>query len=361
MRPRCFFTYDLIFFHNNIIFIYKCCIMKEYKRICKECGKELFYKSYPAYWLAEKNNALCRNCATKKAVERKCDLSVLLEETPESYYWIGFLMADGNFNNGRISFTLAKKDEEQVLKFAKFIKWTGKIKTTPIYAGISPMHKEAVDKICEKFDLKKNKTYNPPETILNHDKELLKYLLIGFIDGDGTINECSIRFRVHSSWINILKEFSKLINSKNNPTITKDGYAYFRINRAKAFEILLPLIICVPCLKRKWDRLICSKNKTIDYYKTSCKTKEVVRLIESGMQAKEVSEKLNITKDNVLRIKSRYGINVKRVDKEKSLDLKRKILMLLSENMKYKDISRKLNVSISYISKIRKKNGESGL
>jgi transposase len=330
--------------------------MKKYKRICRICGKELEYGSYSAYYLAEKCNAVCRNCATRKNAKRKCDLSSLLEETPEAYYWIGFLLADGHFQDGRISFHLGLKDKEQVIKFANFISWTGNFEDRgELGIGVRAKHTDAVKQLCEKFDIKSNKTYEPPKTILNHNKDLLKYLLIGFIDGDGTINENCIRFRIHSSWINVLKEFSMLLDLENNPTITKDGYAYLRINKTKALETLLPLVDTIPYLERKWKRIKNIKNETYGCYKISSKTKNIIDLIKSGLEIKEVSEKMGITKDYVLKIKSRYGVEVNRVNKERSEKLKKEILSLLSDGIKYKEISKTLNVSISYISKINKK------
>lgn len=34
------------------------------------------------------------------------NLQRLLEDTPEAFYWIGFLLADGSFSNGRIRFAI---------------------------------------------------------------------------------------------------------------------------------------------------------------------------------------------------------------------------------------------------------------
>lgn len=338
--------------------------MKKYNRICKICGKKLEYGSYSAYWLAEKNNAVCRNCAAKSRAKRKCDLSPLLEETPEAYYWVGFLLADGHFENGRVNFHLALKDSDQVKKFANFIKWSGNFyDRVELGIGFAAKHTEVVEELCKKFDIKQNKTYNPPKTILNHDKELLKYLLIGFIDGDGSINENSIKFRIHSSWLGVLNEFADLFDEGKKATITKDGYAYWRINKHNTTKVLLPIISFVPYLKRKWEHLNTRHNSKTVYdvetihkrYNISNKTKGILHMIENGASTKEVSKKFNISTDYVLRIKSRYGVCVNRVDKEKSSKLKTEILNLINEGKKYKEISSKLEVSISYISKIKNK------
>ena len=134
--------------------------MEKYKRICKICGKELNYGSYSAYWLAEKNNATCKSCASRLRANRKCDLSPLLKETPEAYYWIGFLLADGHFQDGRIAFHLALRDKEQVIKFADFINWTGNFEDRgDLGIGVRAKHTDVVEQLCEKFDIRSTKTW----------------------------------------------------------------------------------------------------------------------------------------------------------------------------------------------------------
>lgn len=57
-----------------------------YKRICLQCGKELLYKSKQSYQQAVKNNSLCKSCGMKKVQKRNSDLSVLLEDSYETFY-----------------------------------------------------------------------------------------------------------------------------------------------------------------------------------------------------------------------------------------------------------------------------------
>jgi ferredoxin-thioredoxin reductase catalytic subunit len=284
--------------------------MKKYKRICRICGKELEYGSYSAYYLAEKNNAVCRNCATRKNAKRKCDLSPLLEETPEAYYWIGFLLADGHFENGRIKFHLALRDAEQIRRFASFIKWTGNFENRgKLGIGVAAKHTEVVEMLCDKFDIKQDKTYDPPNTILNHDKELLKCLLIGFIDGDGNIEnqykrkDCFIRIKVHKSWNEILKEFCELVDyDTKHVRLNNKGYCELYFSDSNIVTELKKKSNELPVLDRKWKKI------DEDY----------------------------ISRHNTSKI------------------LKEKIIKMLNENMRNKDISNELGVSTSYISKINK-------
>ena len=282
--------------------------MGDYKRICKECGKELVYKSYTAFWLAEKNNSLCRSCSKKKVAKKNCELSVLLEETPEAYYWMGFLMADGHFSDGRISFRISNKDKEQIIKFAKFIKWTGKIKETNKYVGISPMNKDVVKKLCEKFDLKEKKTYYPPETILNHNKDLIKYLFIGFIDGDGNISkqykrqDCFIRIKTHKSWEKILKEFCEIVDYDNTHVrINKDGYCELYISDSKIVTYLKKKANNTPALKRKWEKI--NENYISRNVKSKILKNNIIEMLNKGYKNKDISKILNISNSLVSKIK----------------------------------------------------------
>lgn len=49
-------------------------------------------------------------------------LSKLLEDTPEKWYWLGFLFADGHLSmRGRLALSLAKKDKEHLEKFSEYM------------------------------------------------------------------------------------------------------------------------------------------------------------------------------------------------------------------------------------------------
>lgn len=286
----------------------------EYKRVCEMCGKELMYSSSSAYSLAKKHNALCRSCATRINAKRKCDITPLLDETPLAYYWVGFLLADGSIVDGRIKFHLKLEDFDQVKKFAEFIKWTGKYDDRgELGKGISAKHVEAVNKLTEKFGIKRLKTYNPPDTLLCHDKELLKFLIGGFIDGDGNIskqtgrNDCFIRIKLHSSWENILKEFCRIIDyDESHVRINKNDYVELTISDSNVISNLKKKLVSgkVPLLERKWskidDNFISRKNKAKE-------TKEkVIELLCEGMRNCEISRKLSISPALVTKINKSY-------------------------------------------------------
>ena len=101
----------------------------ELKRECPICGKELNYKSKDTFRMACKVNGLCRSCAGLKKVnennERSSNLSILLDDSFESFYWMGFILADGCFFENRLQITLAIKDKEHLQSFANYVKFGG--------------------------------------------------------------------------------------------------------------------------------------------------------------------------------------------------------------------------------------------
>lgn len=286
--------------------------MKKYKRICRICGKELEYGSYSAYWLAEKNNAICINCASRARAKRKCDLSKLLEETLEAYYWVGFLLADGHFENGRVKFHLALKDSDQVKKFANFIKWSGNFDDRgEVGIGVAAKHTEVVEELCKKFDIKQNKTYNPPKTILNHDKELLKYLLIGFIDGDGNIEnqykrkDCLIKIKVHKSWDKILKEFCELVGyDTKHVRLNKQDYCELYFSDSKIITELKKKSNKLPVLERKWQKI--DENYVSRYTTSKILREKVIQMLNKNMRNKDISKELGISPSCISQINKKY-------------------------------------------------------
>ena len=279
----------------------------EYKRICPNCKKEIQYKSYNAWYNANKAKTSCRSCSYKKSANRCANLSNLLEDTPEAFYWVGFLLADGSFSDGRLTFTLKKSDSEQVHKFGKFIDYTGSYGNSNISESISCKDIDIVKKICNKFDIKPQKTYNPPETILKFDKELLIALLAGFIDGDGRIanqtnrKDFFLSIKNHGSWISILKEFNKLICEENFCKINSSGYSILTITNTECLKELKKKVIALnlPILSRKWDVIDLN---FVSRYVTSKSTKQkVVELYNKGMRNKDIALTLGVSPATVTK------------------------------------------------------------
>lgn len=272
--------------------------MKEYKRICKECNKELIYKSFSACWLANKNGSICKSCASKIKSIKLSDLSILLKECNESYYWIGFLLADGNFTKGRLKLTLAIKDEDHLRSFAKYINYKGSFNKKESHISVSAMDIDIVNKICKKFDIKQNKTYNPTNMLLKNN-ELYYSLIAGFIDGDGCIKrqnkrkDFSLTIKLHSSWKSFLNQINNIISIKNTTKINNCGYASFSLSNTTELKKLKNNIIkCnIPIMKRKWD--IIDLN-FVSRYEVSDKLKnDIIDLLNNNKSINEMSKLLN--------------------------------------------------------------------
>ena len=153
----------------------------------------------------------------RKKSRKLSEISILLEESPISYYWIGFLMADGSFTENRVALGMVNKDIDQLMKYKNFIKSSNKIHKMPHnYYQVRSGDSINVKKIRNKFGITNRKTYEPCSFNNIKNKELLFSLIVGFIDGDGSIskkNNCNsyaLRISLHSSWLsnlNYIKEF----------------------------------------------------------------------------------------------------------------------------------------------------------
>ncbi len=235
------------------------------KRKCPRCSKTLTYSSKSNYNGAVKRDDVCKSCGLLLSDKKKqSDLSILLEENPLTYYWIGFLLADGNFGKtNTIKCTLSSIDKNHLIKLKKFLKIKAlNFEQDKKYSTIKAMDGINVPLICKKFNINSNKTYFPPKTSFIKkikNKDLITALMIGFIDGDGCIRpknkSFSLSVKCHSSWLDILSFFAKEINKTSNAKINNAGYAYFTITNHSSLKELKKkvLVMKLPVLKRKWD------------------------------------------------------------------------------------------------------------
>lgn len=216
------------------------------------------------------------------------NIQKLLEESPEAYYWAGFLMADGSFNHqhNSLELSLSKTDRGHLEKFGKFIdrpvlsykhRNKNRFGSKGLFYRVAGTDNTHIPVLLKKFDYKQKKTYNPPTKININDDNLFLCFLIGFIDGDGSINikrykgreerkDCYIRIENHSSWLKILSSFRKRlynisdIQEKHFSKIgskgflTSRGYAQINIGNSKAIWTLKNKIkeFNLPVLERKW-------------------------------------------------------------------------------------------------------------
>jgi hypothetical protein len=259
-------------------------------------------------------------------------LERLLEETPESYYWSGLIMADGYISNKRggkcVIVQLSEKDKTHIEKLSKFVDVPLKLKTARwTYNGISKSSKhyrlEKWDEnntlaISNKFNMLEKKTYNPPSSLNIEDNNLFVAFILGFIDGDGCIDKQGcLHVQCHASWRECLEGwFNRLYDivkpnllNKVQKNVVKanidkrDGGVRVEIYnneilvylRNKAIEMNLPT------MKRKWERIVERKKYSRDSFELK---EEIKKLLNSGIKQKEISIRLGINNSYVSYIKN---------------------------------------------------------
>lgn len=241
-------------------------------RKCNVCGNEMKYKSKKSFLFCEKHNTICRSCSTKLYAKRIGDASFLLNETNESFYWIGFILADGNINNNsRLKITLKYEDKDHLKILGNLLSVDVKDKLSKLngkeykQVSLDLMHTEVLKTLSEKYTIKNNKTLYPPDTnaFKNLTKEQLFSLFIGYVDGDGSIckqykrNDATIRIQVHSSWFNLLKFFNNSLELDGSLIINKKGYSLFSISNFDTCKKIKKdmLNLNISFLERKWNNI----------------------------------------------------------------------------------------------------------
>lgn len=232
-------------------------------------------------------------------------LKKLLLNTPESFYWMGFIMADGTFVKNRFKLGISNKDHTHIEKLYNYLNCNNTLHVTETHSYFSIMDTKNVSQLKEKFDFNQSKTYYPPKTIKWMENDLLISFIIGFIDGDGSITkqykrkDPILRIKLHSSWIHILDEISTFLCEKSKTPIIKSkinnqGYSQINLANHKLLKYLKKELIRlkIPHLERKWslidDNLI---NKT---ERSKINLEKVKVLLEKGYSDKLIREELNL-------------------------------------------------------------------
>lgn len=249
------------------------------------------------------------------------DLSSLLLDDPYSFYWIGFLLADGSFSKNRLILTLSSKDHIAVEKFASFIKGRANKKN---YRGIGISSISAQDPFCvskikEKFNIIDNKTYNPPDLSLYCSGDLGTAMLIGFIDGDGNISkqykrkDCLIRIKLHSTWLKVLNDFCRMLENQLNIKLPKaiinnQGYAQWIISNSIAVKYLKKQTerLKLPVLERKWSLI---DTNYISRQEKAIETRNITLKMKSqGYRQTEIAQFLGVGDSCISQILKRNKI-----------------------------------------------------
>ena len=225
-----------------------------------------------------------------------------MDETNEAYYWLGFIMADGHFNtNNQIQINLAEKDLNHLKKFADFVEYKNNLTKPNINIGFGDIR----NYLNEKFNISNDKTHYP----CNLDKlsgDSFFSFIIGFIDGDGTINTKGYLTLVsHKNWINNICLMTKEISYGNHYSCKVDnsGLSKGIITNIETMKKIKEKIVKLglPVLERKWSRVEetkLSKKELGIKNKTEC-----LELFNKGLSVKEVIEITKLSRSQVYKQK----------------------------------------------------------
>ncbi len=241
-------------------------------------------------------------------MKRVADLSVLLDENPATYYWMGFLVADGHFYETAIKLHLSELDRNHMDKFRQFVNYTGKAKG----CTMNSMNSSVVKQVRMKFGVSNRKTFEPCDLLWMKDRpDLFFSFVVGMIDGDGHLAKrrgfvSSIAVKLHRSWLENLEvverflyEYCSITRStryKENrlAKITKSGYAQLLLTDTSLISAIRDKLLSLnlPVMSRKWDCV-----KKVDVRRDqllSQRWSEVQMMLNNGMSRKEIAAEIGI-------------------------------------------------------------------
>lgn len=268
--------------------------LKRYYPVYSNKALRLLFKGRSKHSINSKASSL--NITKDSSYFENTKISKLLEDTPISLYWLGFLCADGHFDisNKRIFLSLSSKDKEHLEKYVNYFSlksFNKKIVSGKYYQYYSTVRcVKNFDLIVDKLGIVSNKTYSPIELnfLKNLKDDLFISFFIGFVDGDGCLKyqykrkDTSLVIKIHKNWENILKYFAERIYSiypvtQYNSNIKKslrvnlihNKYSELVISNSEILKNLKNRAIDerLPFLKRKWGRIdLNRKNRYAESY-----------------------------------------------------------------------------------------------
>lgn len=201
-------------------------------------------------------------------------LKPLFVDNHISWYWKGFIMADGHLSaKGNLLISSHLQDAEHLQKLCKLLSINHhirKIKTNyknSYYCFASCQDSYYGPEILKQLDIKNPKTYNAPDLSRIPDEFLLSFF-VGFFDGDGYFptykerpNTTKMRIIVHKNWISSLEQLAIKLSrygfSSIKTSINKRGYAQIIFYGKDAIKNIKELCLMnqIPILKRKWNKV----------------------------------------------------------------------------------------------------------
>lgn len=223
-------------------------------------------------------------------------MKTLILNTPQSLYWMGFLIADGyfSFRGNRIELSLSKKDEAHFDAFVSYCnlphkeerEFNGVIHTNKVITKATLLrtytisNRELFTDLVKKYGINKNKSETPPDLsfIRSLPDNLFCCFLIGLIDGDGwkeTGGNKGSSYHViccHKNYVDFLSYMTDRMNTILN---TKSKLAHIKPTKQQAIVSFSPRkssylksIIdeyALIHLNRKWDSIFPTKIESLSY------------------------------------------------------------------------------------------------
>lgn len=266
-------------------------------------------------------------------------------------YWIGFLLADGHISKQNIiNVNLNLKDKEYFEQIEKHLN----IKLTPYYVDklnairYSLYDKQTILELKKIFNWKTNKTKDVPN-IPYLDNNQIFSLIIGFVDGDGTIskNGNSLVIACDKSWKDILEYFYKILtNEEKEFDLRSNNCAQIRITKIKVLEEIKnkALLLNLPIMKRKWNRIIDNRILKSDKYLI------VKDLLNNNKSVNDIINNTGFSKSLIYKVKKELG---------KSTKLQKDIVLKIrdfyfNKNYTQIELSKMFNIKPGNINKIIK-------
>lgn len=198
--------------------------------------------------------------------KRKGDISILLNDSLQSFYWLGLLASDGYVSkDGHLMFSQGEKDKEIVESFASYVK--SSVYEFKVESGYNTQPRKIFRVNVKDTDVgteirrmwgmtdTDQKTYSSISPDFLKSEQQSMAFLIGFFDGDGYLTPNNVgKIEVHSNWLKFLNKICNLVGLDYEGKINKRGYA--RIFIKKSFMIRLKEFITVNNLThnhRKWN------------------------------------------------------------------------------------------------------------
>lgn len=240
---------------------------------------------FPTHGIESIKSKICK-LGFEKTSHRKNHCENLLLQTPEAYYWLGFLLADGGFSIRKMSLTISAKDIEHLHRFREFISSTNnirKIAGSECYR-FSFTNVKVAKELMQRFSISTNKTKNPSDLFsFTTNQDLIFSLIIGFIDGDGSISLAYNKYPQlsvvsYESWINNFIGIFNFLHSMfsitptNKPPIIRTSRTDLPQDKGNFRDFQIANIVItnrpvmramyskvkeldLPVLERKWSKL----------------------------------------------------------------------------------------------------------